>query len=85
LAKRIAQPAPVLELPAEMLTIEQAADRIGMSARYVRRAIAERRIAFHYFGRSVRIDPADLAAFVHSTRVEPMTTETIWRGLRSVA
>jgi excisionase family DNA binding protein len=53
LAKRIAQPAPVLELPAEMLTIEQAADRIGMSARYVRRAIAERRIAFHYFGRSV--------------------------------
>jgi excisionase family DNA binding protein len=85
MAKRIIQPAPVLELPAEMLTIEQAAERIGMSARYVRRAIAERRIAAHHFGRSVRIDPADLAVFVRSTRVEPMTAETIWSGLRSVA
>ena len=85
MTKRIIQPAPVLELPAEMLTIEQAAERIGMSARYVRRAVAERRIASHYFGRSVRIDSADLAAFVRSTRVEPMTTETIWRGLKGVA
>ncbi|MFF5295001.1 helix-turn-helix domain-containing protein [Paractinoplanes globisporus] len=85
MAKRITQTPPVLELPAEMLTIDQAATRIGMSDRYVRRAIAERRIAAHHFGRSVRIDPADLAAFVHESRVEPMTAETVWRGLRSVA
>jgi excisionase family DNA binding protein len=85
MAKRIIQPASVLELPAEMLTIEQAAARIGMSPRYIRRAIAERRIASHHFGRSVRIDPADLAAFVRENRVEPMTAETVWRGLRSVA
>ncbi|MEV1155424.1 helix-turn-helix domain-containing protein [Micromonospora chokoriensis] len=85
MAKRTTQNAPVLELPAELLTIEEAASRIGMSVRYVRRAVAERQIAFHRLGRSIRIDPVDLAAFVHAGRVEPMTAETVWRGLRSVA
>ncbi|WP_019901585.1 helix-turn-helix domain-containing protein [Salinispora arenicola] len=85
MAKRITQNAPVLELPAELLTINEAASRIGMSVRYIRRAVAERQIAFHRIGRSIRIDPVDLAAFVHAGRVEPMTTETVWRGLRSVA
>lgn len=85
MAKRITQNAPVLELPTELLTINEAASRIGMSARYVRRAVAERQIAFHRIGRSIRIDPADLAAFVHAGRVEPMTAESIWRELRSVA
>ena len=85
MAKRINQNAPVLVLPAELLTIEEAAHRIGMSVRYVRRAVAEREIAFHRLGRSIRIDPADLAAFVQAGRVEPITAETVWRGLRSVA
>ncbi|ABP52544.1 excisionase family DNA-binding protein [Salinispora tropica] len=85
MAKRITQNMPALELPAELLTIQEAASRIGMSVRYVRRAVAERQIAFHRIGRSIRIDPADLAAFVHAGRVEPMTTESIWHELRSVA
>jgi len=86
MAKRITnQHAPLMVLPDEMLTIEEAAQRIKMSVRYVRRAVAERRIAFHRLGRSIRLDPADLAAFVNETRVEPMTAESVWRGLRSVA
>ncbi|MFG1902165.1 helix-turn-helix domain-containing protein [Micromonospora carbonacea] len=85
MAKRTTRHTPVLELPAELLTIEEAAAHIGMSVRYVRRAVAERQIAFHRLGRSIRIDPADLAAFVRAGRVEPMTAETVWRGLRSVA
>ncbi len=86
MAKRITnQRAPLMVLPDEMLTIEDAAQRIRMSVRYVRRAVAERRIAFHRLGRSIRIDPADLAAFVNENRVEPMTAESVWRGLRSVA
>ncbi|MEU7617039.1 helix-turn-helix domain-containing protein [Micromonospora rifamycinica] len=76
-------PAPVL--PEELLTIEEAADRIKMSVRYLRRAVAERRIAFHRLGRSIRFDPADLAAFVVAGRVEPLTSESVWRELRSVA
>jgi excisionase family DNA binding protein len=87
MAKRISNPvapAPV-RLPAEMLTIEEAAERIGMSVRYVRRAVAERRIAFHRLGRCIRFDPSDLAEFIHAHRVDPMTVEAVWRGLRRVA
>jgi excisionase family DNA binding protein len=76
--------APTTVAP-KLLTIEAAAAHIGMSPRYVRRLIAERRILFYRLGRSVRIDPADLAAHVHSGRVEPITRESVWRDLRSVA
>ncbi len=79
------QNAPTSVLPDELLTIEEAAARLNMSVRYIRRAVAERRIAFHRLGRAIRFDPADLAAFVHAGRVEPLTAETVWHGLRSVA
>ena len=72
-------------LPDEMLTIEEAAARIKMSVRYVRRLIAERRIPFHRLGRAVRIHPADLAAFVEAGRVEPINPGTVWSELRRVA
>jgi excisionase family DNA binding protein len=86
MAKRITDQRVTLHvLPDEMLTIEEAAQRIRMSTRYVRRAVAERRIAFHRLGRAIRIDPADLAEFMNENRVEPMTAESVWRGLRSVA
>ncbi len=71
--------------PAELLTIEAAALRMSMSTRYVRRLISERRIVFYRLGRSVRIDPADLAAHVTAGRVEPITRETVWRDLRRAA
>ena len=69
----------------ELLTIEQAAKRLQMSARHVRRLIAERRIPFHRLGRAVRIDPSDLRAYVDAGRVEPITRETVWADLRKVA
>jgi excisionase family DNA binding protein len=72
-------------ITAELLTIEEAAARLKMSARYVRRLVAERRIAFHKLGRAVRFEPADLAAFIRDGRVEPMTAESVWADLRSVA
>lgn len=77
--------APTPPPIAELLTIEQAAERISMSARYVRRLIAERRIGFYRIGRSVRIDPIDLTAFIVAGRIEPITETTVWNDLRSVA
>ena len=59
--------------------------RRSLSARYVRRLIAERRIVFYRLGRSVRIDPADLTAFVTAGRVQPITETTVWKDLRGVA
>ena len=54
-----------------LLTVDQAAERLGTSARFIRRLIAERRIAYTKLGRHVRIAGRDLVAFVASGRVEP--------------
>jgi len=54
-----------------LLSIEQAAERLGTSARFVRRLIAERRIAYVKLGRHVRITEHDLINFVATGRVEP--------------
>ena len=54
-----------------LLTVDEAAARLGTSTRFIRRLIAERRIAYTKLGRHVRIAGRDLDAFVASGRVEP--------------
>lgn len=58
--------------PPTLLTVEQAAELLNVSVRFVRRLIAERRIAVHRIGRHVRISGADLNAYITSGRVEPL-------------
>jgi excisionase family DNA binding protein len=53
-----------------LLTVDEAAERLGTSARFIRRLIAERRIAYTKLGRHVRIATRDLDAYVASGRVE---------------
>lgn len=57
--------APAL---TQLLTLEEAAERLGTSVRFIRRLRAERRLPFVKLGRHLRIDSADLAAFVDSCR-----------------
>jgi excisionase family DNA binding protein len=52
-----------------LLSVEQAAGRLGTSVRFVRRLVFERRLAFVKVGRHVRICPADLDAFIAAGRV----------------
>jgi excisionase family DNA binding protein len=52
------------------LTVAEAALYLNTSARFVRRLIAERRIAFHKVGAHVRLASADLEAFIEAGRVE---------------
>ena len=59
-----------------LLSIEQAAERLGISVRFVRRLIAERRIAYTKLGRYVRIATRDLDVFIAAGRVEPTSR---WR------
>lgn len=54
-----------------LLTVEQAADRLGTSVRFIRRLRAERRIAVFKLGKHLRIDSADLDAYVAASRQEP--------------
>jgi len=58
--------APVL------ITVEQAADRLGTKTRFIRRLIAERRIEYHKVGRHVRISERALAEFIEAGRVVPV-------------
>ncbi len=68
-----------------LLTVAQAAERMSTSVRFVRRLIAERRIAFVKLGRHVRIAESDITAFIESGRVPPMDTSAIWRKTRRIA
>jgi excisionase family DNA binding protein len=54
----------------KLLTVEEAAERLGTSVRFVRRLILERRIAYTKLGRHVRIATSDLDAFITAGRVE---------------
>ena len=58
-----------------LLTVEEAAGRLGTSTRFVRRLIFERRIAFVKVGRHVRITSADLDAFIAAGRVTALRRE----------
>ena len=66
-----------------LLTVEQAAERLNVSPRFVRRLIAERRIAYCKVGRRVRITESDIAAFIAAGRVEVITVR--YRNGRVVA
>ena len=52
-----------------LLTVGEAAERLGTSTRFVRRLVFERRIAFVKVGRHVRICPTDLDAFIAAGRI----------------
>jgi excisionase family DNA binding protein len=71
--------------PDRLLTVEAAAERMSTSVRFVRRLIAERRIAYVKLGRHVRITEADIAAFIKAGRVQPLEASAIWRQRREVA
>jgi excisionase family DNA binding protein len=57
---------------APFYTVEQAAQHLNTTPRFIRRLIAERRIAFTRLGRHIRIGQDDLDAFVANGRVEAL-------------
>ncbi|MGW3626495.1 helix-turn-helix domain-containing protein [Streptomyces sp. NPDC000880] len=55
-----------------LLTVEEAAERLGTGVRFVRRLITERRIRYVKLGKPVRIPESVLAAYVEERTVEPV-------------
>lgn len=53
-----------------LLTVEEAAERLGTKPRFVRRLVAERRIPYVKLGSHLRLDEVDLDAFVEAGRVD---------------
>jgi len=54
-----------------LLTVDEAAERLATKPRFIRRLIAEKRIPYIKLGSHVRLDTADLDAFVRAGRVDP--------------
>ena len=52
----------------QLLTIDQLAERLGVSIRHIRRLIAERRVPYLKVGWLIRFDPTDIAAWLDSAR-----------------
>jgi excisionase family DNA binding protein len=76
-----------------MLSVEQTAEVLGTTPRFVRRLIAERRIAFVRYGSPgapVRIAESDVRRFLTAGRVEAMSRASArasrgWRDGRGAA
>jgi excisionase family DNA binding protein len=72
-------------METKYLSVPEAALYFNTPVRFVRRLIAERRIAFHKLGAHVRLALVDLDAFIDAGRVEPITPASVYRDLRRVA
>lgn len=57
--------------PHSFLTVEEAAAVLNVKVRWMREAVADRRIGHYKVAHLVRIQVADLFAFVAAGRVEP--------------
>ena len=53
-----------------LLTVDQAAERLGTTPRFIRRLRTERRIAVIKLGKHIRIDSKDLDAYITAGRQE---------------
>jgi excisionase family DNA binding protein len=67
------------------LSVSETAAYLNTSERFVRRLVAERRIAFHHVGKHVRFALSDLDEWLSAGRVESITDATVVRDLRGVA
>ncbi|MEK9519636.1 excisionase family DNA-binding protein [Streptomyces venezuelae] len=64
-----------------LLTVDEAAERLGTGVRFIRRLIAERRIRYVKLGKHVRISESVLAAYVEERTVEPVRARRAGFGL----
>lgn len=55
-----------------LLDVSAAAEHLAVTERWVRRAVAERRLPFVKVGRNVRFIEADLQAFIKANTVAPV-------------
>ena len=60
-----------------LLSVAEAADRLGPTARFPRRLIAERRIRFVRVGRHIRIPESAIGEFIAAGTVQPITSADV--------
>ena len=67
------QEGPIME---QLLSVNQAAERLGTTVRFPRRLVAERRVRFIHVGRHVRIPLSALEDLIRDGTVEPAGART---------
>jgi excisionase family DNA binding protein len=55
-----------------LIGVDEAAERLGISARTVRRLVKQRKIRHLRFGRLIRLNVWDVDSFLTNATVEPM-------------
>ena len=63
------QPVALNERHDPLLTVAQAGDYLGTGERFIRRLIAQRRIAYVKLGKYVRLQRSTLDEFIEAGRV----------------
>ncbi|WP_424918812.1 helix-turn-helix domain-containing protein [Streptomyces sp. wa1064] len=58
-----------------LLTVEQAAERLGTGVRFIRRLVQERRIRYVKLGKPVRIPESAIAAYIDERTVPTLRDE----------
>ena len=53
---------------SHLIGVQALAERLGVSQRFVRRLVAERRVPFLKIGKFVRFDPGEIADWVDDSR-----------------
>ncbi|MGB3441818.1 MAG: helix-turn-helix domain-containing protein [Actinophytocola sp.] len=72
-------------MTTRFLSVPEAADYLNTSVRFIRRLIAERRVAFHKLGKHIRFAVSDLDSYVAAGRVEPVSVSDVWLSMKGVA
>src|SRR5438046_2696523 len=65
------RPSPERRAAGVMLDVDGLAARLGVTARFVRRLVEERRVPYPKIGRLVRFDPVEVERWIDTARVEP--------------
>jgi excisionase family DNA binding protein len=53
----------------QLLSIDQLAQRLGITVRHVRRLVADKRVPYYKVGRLVRFDPTEITDWLATRRV----------------
>jgi excisionase family DNA binding protein len=60
-----------MTMASQLLTVDEAAEQLRTSVRFIRRLIEERRIVYVKLGSHVRIEQVELSAFIEANRIVP--------------
>lgn len=66
----VAHPPSVVTTGSGLLDQAQLAAQLGVSERFIRRLVSERRITYVKIGKQVRFDPADVAELIEHSKVK---------------